>query len=96
MLLFAETGKSEHQSRKFRSPAAAILVLGWVALFQAACLFHAASPSTGAVVVRQTEGEVRGFLLLSTLSGATIADGDSTQVTQHHPVSRTPVICWAW
>ena len=87
MRLFAEKWGSKYQGRRFRPPAAAILVLAWVALFQAACLFHAASPSTGAVAVRQTEGEVRGFLLLSTLTGATIADGDATQVTHGDEVT---------
>jgi hypothetical protein len=62
-------------------------VLAWVALFQTACLFHAASPPASAVAVRQTEGEVRGFLLLSTLDGATIADGDSIQVTHGDEVT---------
>jgi hypothetical protein len=60
-------------------------VLAWAALFQAAC--HAASPSTGAVAVRQTEGEVRGFLLLSTLDGAVVADGDSAQTTHGDEVT---------
>lgn len=39
------------------------------------------------MAVRQTEGEVHGFLLLSTLEGATIADGDSTQVTHGDEVT---------
>ena len=39
------------------------------------------------MLVRQTEGEVRGFLRLSTLSGATVADGDSTQVTHGDEVT---------
>jgi hypothetical protein len=62
-------------------------VLAWAALFQAACVFHAASPPLRAVAVRQTEGEVRGFLLLSTQDGATIADGDSIQVTHGDQVT---------
>ena len=87
MLLSADKRSPQYQGRKFRSPAAAILVLAWLALFQAACLFHAASPSAEPVAVRQTEGQVRGFLLLSTLTGATIADGDSTQVTHGDEVT---------
>jgi hypothetical protein len=75
------------ESRKLRSVAFPIVVLVWAALFQAACLFHAASPPTGNIAVRQTEGEVRGFLLLSTLQGATIADGDSSQVTHGNQVT---------
>jgi len=85
MLLFHQKCPCKHQGRRFRSPAAAILVLAWAALFQAAC--HAASPSTGAVAVRQTEGEVRGFLLLSTLDGAVVADGDSAQTTHGDEVT---------
>jgi hypothetical protein len=33
------------------------------------------------ISVRQMEGEVRGFLVLHTLSGEIVADGDSTQLT---------------
>lgn len=69
------------RSRKFRSPAAAILVLAWVALFQAACLFHAASPSTGPIAVRQTEGEVHGFLQFLPLPHA-VAPGRDAQFGQ--------------
>jgi hypothetical protein len=87
MFRLAQKCSPKSQGRKSRSPAAAILVLAWLVLFQAACLFHAASPSTGALAVRQTEGEVHGFLLLSTLEGATIADGDSTQVTHGDEVT---------
>jgi len=62
-------------------------VLAWAALFQAACLFHAASPAAKLVPVRQLEGEVRGFVALGTLEGAVIADGDSIQVTHGHEVT---------
>jgi hypothetical protein len=71
---------------RFRSATIA-LALAWAALFQAACLFHAASPSGSSVPVRQLEGEVRGFLALSTLEGAVIADGDSAQVTHGNEVT---------
>jgi hypothetical protein len=67
-----------------RSPGVA-LVLAWAALSQVAC--HAASPMARPVAVRQLEGEVRGFLALSTLEGAIIADGDSVQVTHGSEVT---------
>jgi hypothetical protein len=70
----------------FRSALIA-LVLAWAALFQAACLFHAATPAAKAEPVLQKEGEVRGFLALSTLEGALIADGDSIQVTHGDEVT---------
>jgi len=35
--------------------------------------------SADSVAVRQTEGEIHGFLVLTTLDGVTIADGDSIQ-----------------
>jgi hypothetical protein len=63
------------------------LVLAWAALFQAACLFQAASPPANSLAVRQLEGEVRGFLALSTLEGANIADGDSVQVTHGNEIT---------
>lgn len=87
MLLSEEKCNPRYQGRKLRPPTAAILVLAWVALFQAACLFQAASRSTEPVAVRQTEGQVHGFLVLSTLAGASIADGDSTQVTHGDEVT---------
>jgi hypothetical protein len=87
MLEFAQENSPPYQGRKFWSSAGRILVLAWAALFQAACLFHAASPPAGAIAVRQTEGQVRGFLLLSTLEGATIADGDSIQVAHGDEVT---------
>jgi len=71
---------------RFRSGMFAI-VLAWTALFQAACLFQAASLSAESVVVRQMEGEVRGFLVLRTLDGAIVADGDSTQVAHGREVT---------
>src|ERR1017187_5955879 len=63
------------------------IVLACAALFQAACLFQAASLSAESAVVRQMEGEVHGFLVLRTLEGALVADGDSTQVTHGREVT---------
>jgi len=87
MRLFAGKFHTRHEGRDFRFRAARTVVLAWAALFQAACLFHAASAPPTAIAVRQTEGEVRGFLLLSTLDGATVADGDSTQTTHGDEVT---------
>ena len=56
-------------------------VLAWAALFQAASL------SAQSAAVRQMEGGVRGFLVLRTLDGAIIADGDLTQVTHGSQVT---------
>src|ERR1035441_7340639 len=57
------------------------MVLAWAALCQAASL----PPQS--VAVRQMEGESRGFLVLRTLDGDIIADGDSTQVTHGREVT---------
>lgn len=88
MLPFTGQGCSRYRGRRsgFR-PAMIALVLAWAALFQAACLFHAASPSANSMAVRQLEGEVRGFLALTTLEGALIADGDSVQVTHGNEIT---------
>jgi len=60
------------QTLKVRS-----LSFGLVAL---ALLFVCAMVvSADSVAVRQTEGEIHGFLVLTTLDGVTIADGDSIQ-----------------
>jgi hypothetical protein len=57
------------------------MVLAWAALCQAASL------PAQSVAVRQMEGESRGFLVLRTLDGDIIADGDSTQVTHGREVT---------
>jgi len=56
-------------------------------LFQAASLLEGASLPAQFITVRQTEGEVRGFLVLRTLDGAIVADGDSSQVTHGREVT---------
>ncbi len=52
-----------------------------IALFQSNMLLAAQ------VAVRRTEGLVHGFLLLSTLEGKVLADGDLVQVPQGHRVT---------
>jgi hypothetical protein len=64
-----------------------VIVLAGAGVFQAACLFQAASLSAESGPVRQMEGEVRGFLVLRTLDGAIVADGDSIQVTHGREVT---------
>src|ERR1700687_169157 len=49
------------------------------ALFFWTALFCLGSPLSAQVVVRHTEGVVHGFLILSTLDGQQIADGEQTQ-----------------
>jgi len=71
---------------------AIVLVLALAALLQAASRFQAASPPAEPAAVRQMEGEVRGFLILRTLEGAIIADGDSTQLTHGSEVTNRLVI----
>jgi hypothetical protein len=71
---------------------AIVLVLALATLLQAAFRFQSPSPPAESVVVRQTEGEVRGFLVLRALDGAIIADGDSTQVTHGGEVTNRLVI----
>ena len=73
-------------SGRFRLRMFAI-VLAWAALFQEASPLQAASLPPESVVVRQMEGAVRGFLVLRTLDGAIVADGDSTQVTHGREVT---------
>jgi hypothetical protein len=63
------------------------MVLAWTALCQAPSLCQAASLPAQSVAVRQMEGESRGFLVLRTLDGDIIADGDSTQVTHGREVT---------
>ena len=63
------------------------VVLAWAALCQAPSLCQAASLPAQSVAVRQMEGESRGFLVLRTLDGDIIADGDSTQVTHGREVT---------
>ena len=73
-------------NRRFRvSPPS--LVLAWVILSQQACVSPAASLPPQPVAVRQLEGEVRGFLVLRSLDGAIVADGDSMQTTHGSEVS---------
>ena len=47
----------------------------------------ASAVSAESVAVRQMEGELHGFLVLRTLDGAIIADGDLTQVTHGSEVT---------
>lgn len=63
------------------------MVLAWAALSG----FEGASLRAQSVVVRQMEGEVRAFLVLRTLDGEIIADGDSTQVTHGREVTNRVV-----
>jgi hypothetical protein len=51
-------------------------------LLFAARLLHPAAVAAEAVVVRYPEGVAHGFLVLRTLDGKPIADGESTQVAQ--------------
>jgi hypothetical protein len=51
-------------------------------LFLVARLLHPAAVAAEAVVVRYPEGVAHGFLVLRTLDGKPIADGESTQVAQ--------------
>jgi hypothetical protein len=63
------------------------IVLAWAALSR----FQGASLPAQPVAVRQMEGEVHGFLVLRTLDGDIIADGDSTQVTHGREVTNRMV-----
>ena len=77
-------------SGRFRLAMFAMVPAG-AGLFQAASAMQAASLPAQSVAVRQAEGEVRGFLVLRTLDGETIADGDSTQVTHGREVTNRVV-----
>jgi hypothetical protein len=57
------------------------IIMTWMALFQSDMLVAAQ------VAVRHTEGVVHGFLLLSTLEGKPLADGDSVQVSRGNRVT---------
>jgi hypothetical protein len=52
------------------------------AAFPVACVFQSAPLSAQSIEVRQTEGVVRGFLVLRTSDGTIIANGDSTEVAR--------------
>jgi hypothetical protein len=51
-------------------------------LLACAALFQPSAWSADAVAVRHTEGLMHGFLVVRTLEGKTIADGEMTQVAQ--------------
>ena len=54
-----------------------------------ACILSSASLSASTIAVRYKEGLVHGFLVLSTLDGTPIAEGDLTQVPEgNHITSR--------
>ena len=59
----------------------------------AACLLSALVPSgalrADGVAVRQTEGTLHGFLILSTLAGKRIANGDLTQTVHGGRITST-------
>jgi len=61
-------------------------VLVWAAWFEEAAPFQAASLPGPAALVRQTEGVVRGFLVLRTMDGKIVADGDSLQTSSGREV----------
>jgi len=76
-----------------KSPPFASLIggrsrLGLLALAVcSAAVCQTSAVSVPSFAVRYAEGELHGFLVLRTLDGATIADGDSTQVSQGSTVT---------
>ena len=52
-----------------------------------ACILSSASLSASPVAVRYKEGSLHGFLVLSTLDGNPIAEGDATQVPQGNRIT---------
>lgn len=50
-------------------------------------LLHPAALAAEPIVVRRTEGAVHGFLVLRTLEGTRLADGDLVQVARGHQVT---------
>jgi hypothetical protein len=52
-----------------------------------ACILSAASVSASPVAVRYKEGSLHGFLVLSTLDGNPIAEGDATEVPQGNRIT---------
>jgi hypothetical protein len=61
-------------------PKPILIVVRFVSLL--ACLLQPTTSSAETVVVRYPEGVSHGFLVLRTLDGKSIADGESTQVAQ--------------
>jgi hypothetical protein len=56
-------------------------------LLTAVCLFSGVSVSASPVAVRYKEGELHGFLVLSTLDGTPLAEGDLTQVPHGNQIT---------
>jgi hypothetical protein len=52
------------------------------AMVACTALFQPGAMSAEPVAVRHTEGLVHGFLVLRTLAGETLADGDLTQIAR--------------
>lgn len=62
-------------------------VCGLAILLVSACILSAVSVSASPVSVRYKEGALHGFIVLSTLDGTPIAEGDLTQVPQGNRIT---------
>jgi len=64
-----------------------VRVCGLAILLVSACILSAVSVSASPVSVRYKEGALHGFIVLSTLDGTPIAEGDLTQVPQGNRIT---------